>query len=53
MTENVPGVKRPLPELSPALKRWIWRLAIAAAILSLIGLFTNPAVMPLMCKIYG
>jgi hypothetical protein len=49
----VPDVKRPTPELSPTLRRWIWRLAIAAAILSLIGLLSTPAVMPLMCKIYG
>jgi len=31
----------------------LWRIAIAAAILSLIGLTTHPAVTPLMCKIYG
>jgi len=50
-------VRTLLSKLSPALigtlRRWIWRLALAAAILSLIGLFSNPAVMPLMCKIYG
>jgi len=53
MTGNAPDVKRPLPEIPPVLQRWIWRLAIATAILSLIGLLSNPAVMPLMCKIYG
>ncbi len=46
-------MKRLLPEIPPALQRWIWRLTIAAIILSLIGLLTTPAVMPLMCKIYG
>jgi hypothetical protein len=29
------------------------RLAIAAAMLSTIGYFSNPAVSPLMCKVYG
>jgi hypothetical protein len=46
-------VKKPLPELSPAMRRWLWRIAIASAILSLFGLFSQTPVMPLMCKIYG
>jgi len=29
------------------------RLAIAAAVLSVIGYFSNPTVSPLMCKVYG
>ena len=33
--------------------KWARRLAIAAAILSLIGYFSNPTVSPLMCKVYG
>jgi hypothetical protein len=39
--------------LPDPLIRWVWRLGIAAAILSLIGYFSHPAVSPLMCKIYG
>jgi hypothetical protein len=31
----------------------LWRIAVAAAILSLIGLLSSPTVSPLMCKIYG
>jgi len=46
-------VKNPLNELSPAVRRWLWRIAIASAILSLIGFFSHTPVMPLMCKIYG
>ncbi|MFN4148186.1 MAG: hypothetical protein ACK4E4_01390 [Rhodocyclaceae bacterium] len=46
-------MKKPLNELSPALRRWLWRSAIAAAALSLIGLTTHPSVTPLLCKIYG
>jgi len=37
----------------PTIRRWLWRLAIAAIILSLIGWFSAPTVSPLMCKIYG
>lgn len=37
----------------PALQRWLWRIAIASAILSLIGLTTHSRVSPLLCKIYG
>lgn len=33
--------------------RWAIRIAIAVAILSTIGYFSNPSVSPLMCKIYG
>jgi len=42
-----------LPELPPAARRWLWRIVIASALLSLIGLFSRTPVMPLMCKIYG
>jgi hypothetical protein len=35
------------------LRRWLIRICIAVAILSLIGHFGNPATSPLMCKIYG
>lgn len=51
MKGNAPVVKNPLN--NPAIRRWLIRIAIAAAILSLVGLLTSPAVMPLMCKIYG
>ncbi|MDX9995654.1 MAG: hypothetical protein RBS28_10050 [Rhodocyclaceae bacterium] len=43
----------PLNSLPPGIKRWLWRIAIASAILSLIGLTSHPTVSPLMCKIYG
>ncbi len=35
------------------LRRWLIRIAIAAAALSLIGYFSSPTVSPLMCKIYS
>ncbi|MDX9995498.1 MAG: hypothetical protein RBS28_09245 [Rhodocyclaceae bacterium] len=53
MKGNAPAARTPLNKLPPALKRWLWRIAIAAAILSLIGLSTHPTVSPLLCKIYG
>ncbi|WP_172600031.1 hypothetical protein [Sulfuricystis multivorans] len=37
----------------PAARRWLLRIAIAGAILALIGLSSQTPVMPLMCKIYG
>ncbi|MFN3400828.1 MAG: hypothetical protein ACK4Z4_10865 [Ferrovibrio sp.] len=46
-------MKNPLNELSPALRRWLWRIALVSAILSLIGLTTQSSVSPLLCKIYG
>jgi len=42
-------VKKP-PE---TLRRWFWRLAVAAAILSVIGYFSPRSALPLMCKIWG
>jgi hypothetical protein len=42
-------VKRP-PEL---VLRWIWRAALAAALLSAAGQAMTPTSEPLMCKIYG
>jgi hypothetical protein len=32
---------------------WARRMAIATAILSAIGWFSNPTVSPLLCKVYG
>lgn len=46
-------MRKLLNELPPALRRWLWRIALAGAILSLIGLTTHPSVSPLLCKIYG
>ena len=43
-------VTRHLPQ---GLRHWLIRIAIAVAVLSLIGYFSNPSVSPLMCKIYG
>ena len=44
-------------ELVPAPPRrwrtWLWRLALIAGILSLIGWMSDPVFSPLMCKIYG
>ncbi len=53
MTASAPVARKPLSKLSPAVKRWLWRIAVAAALLSLIGLTSHPSVSPLMCKIYG
>jgi len=49
MSANGPDVRKPPDRLI----RWIWRIAIAVAILSAIGYFSSPTVSPLMCKIYG
>lgn len=46
-------MRKPLPELPAALRRWLWRSAIASALLSLVGLLSQTPVLPLMCKIYG
>ncbi|MRR51584.1 MAG: hypothetical protein EG825_11820 [Rhodocyclaceae bacterium] len=44
----------PSPRPWPTWARWTLRLALAAALLSLIGYFSGPAgVSPLLCKIYG
>jgi hypothetical protein len=42
-------VKKP-PE---SLRRWLVRMAIAAAILSAIGYLSPQNALPLMCKIWG
>jgi hypothetical protein len=34
-------------------RRWLLRIAIAVAVLSAVGYFSNPSTSPLMCKIYG
>jgi hypothetical protein len=39
--------------LPDSLVRWIWRLGLAALMLSAIGLFSPQSALPLMCKIYG
>lgn len=49
----MPAVRNLLIKLPPAARRWLWRIAIVSAILSLIGLLSQTPVMPLMCKIYG
>jgi hypothetical protein len=49
MSASAPSVKK-LPE---GVRRWLWRLLIAAAILSAIGYFSPQSAIPLMCKIYG
>jgi hypothetical protein len=40
-------------KLPEALRRWAWRLAIAAALLSAIGYYSPRSALPLMCKIWG
>ncbi len=40
-------------KLPESLHRWLWRFAIAAAILSAIGYFSPQSALPLMCKIWG
>lgn len=44
------ATRRVIPE---RLRRWLIRIAIAVALLSLVGYFSNPSVSPLMCKVYG
>ena|GEM_PF-1961083 len=53
MKESVPDAKKRQSRLPPALFRWLFRIAVAAAILSLVGWFSRQSVSPLMCKIYG
>jgi hypothetical protein len=40
-------------KLPQDLRRWLIRIAVAAAILSAIGYFSPQNAIPLMCKIYG
>jgi len=40
-------------KLPDSLRRWLVRLAVAAAILSVIGYFSPQNALPLMCKIWG
>ena len=52
---RTPRLNKPLNKLlnDPVVRRWLWRIAIASAILSLIGLSSHPSVSPLLCKVYG